>query len=291
MYVFFIYVLVSLFYLKKYKIMYKSYPLVKQYDQKDCGPAALLSVLKYYKGDSSLPYLRDICNTDLHGSTMLDLVNAAKFLGFEAGGATGPYEDLLKEKMPVIAHVIIENTLNHFVVIYKIKSHRVFIADPGKGKYWLKKDEFVEIWKSKAVILLKPENTLLKETAPRWYQWVFAYLKIEENWIYQSLFLGVIYTILGLATALFVQLLLDRFIPQKEIRKIIYSGIFLSLILLLRTFAGYLRQRFLIILNKNVNNKINSEFLEHLFKLPKKFFDTRKIVRLHGKWYFLNFVS
>jgi len=132
------------------------YPLVKQYDQKDCGPATLLTILKYYNGNSSLPYLRELCNTNLQGSTMLDLVNAAKSLGFKAIGAAGEFEDLMKEKMPCIAHVVIDESLNHFVVVYKVEKTRIYIADSGKGKYWLSKEQFLNIWKSKAVVLLEP---------------------------------------------------------------------------------------------------------------------------------------
>ena len=108
--------------MKKIKRIFKvKYPLVKQYDQKDCGPAALLSILKYYNGNSNLPYLRELCNTNLQGSTMLDLVNAATTLGFKAFGASGKYKDLMKENMPCIAHVVINETLNHSGVVYKIK--------------------------------------------------------------------------------------------------------------------------------------------------------------------------
>lgn len=264
--------------MKKIKRIFKvKYPLVKQYDQKDCGPAALLSILKYYNGNSNLPYLRELCNTNLQGSTMLDLVNAATTLGFKAFGASGKYKDLMKEKMPCIAHVVLDEKLNHFLVIYKIKAEKVYVADPGKGKYWISKEEFLKIWKSKAVVLLETEKELYKKETPHWYNWVYSYIRKEETWVYQSLFLGIIYTVIGLATALFVQLLLDKFIPQKDYTKIIYSGGFLLSILLLKSFAGYFRQRFLIILNKNVNVNINADFLLHLFKLPKEFFDTRKI--------------
>lgn len=179
------------------------YPLIKQYDKKDCAPAALLSVLNFYGGNSSLPHLRELCNTNLQGSTMLDLVNASKALGFKAIGASGEYEDLMKEKTPSIAHVVIDATLNHFLVVYKIKSDKIYVADPGKGKYWLSKDEFLKIWKSKAVVLLEPENELYKKETPSWYNWVYSYIKKEESWVYQSLFLGTVYTILGLVTALF----------------------------------------------------------------------------------------
>lgn len=253
------------------------YPLIRQYDQKDCGPAALLSVVKYHKGNSSLPHLRELCNTNLQGSSMLDIVNAAKSMGFKAIGAAGEYEDLMKEKMPCIAHVVIDDSLNHFVVIYKIEGRKIYIADPGKGKYWLRKNEFLKIWKNKAVILLEPEKELLKMQTPKWYDWIYLYIKKEESWVYQSLFLGVVYTLLGLVTALVVQLLIDKFIPQKDYTQVFYSGLFLILVFLIKSISGFLRQRFLIILSKNINTNINADFLQHLFKLPKKFFDTRKI--------------
>lgn len=259
------------------KLFKNKFPLVKQYDQKDCGPAVLLSIIKYYEGNSSLPHLRELCNTNLHGTTMLDIVNSAKVVGFKAMGASGEYNDLLNEKMPCIAHVIINDTLNHFVVIYKIKNNKIFIADPGKGKYWLSKDEFLKIWKNKSVVLLEPEKEIINQKVPDWYNWLYTYLQKESSWVYQSLFLGVIYTLLGLLTPIFVQLLLDKFIPQKDYSKILFSGGFLVTILIIKSIAGYLRQRFMIILNKKLNTNINADFLEHLFRLPKKFFDSRKI--------------
>ena len=250
--------------------------IVQQYDQIDCGPAALLSVLKYYGGDASLVYLRELCKVNVQGTTMLEMVNAAKSLGFEAYGATGEYEDLMKENMPCIAHVILETGLNHFIVIYKIDSKGVLIGDPGKGKYRLSKEEFLNIWKQKAVILLKPKPNLYTSTSPSWLRWIIGYLKKQESWIAQTLFLGIIYTILGLLTAVFVRWLIDRFIPEKDYTKIIYTGFFLLFLLIIRALAGYFRQRFLVVLNKRINIDINSDFLSHIFKIPKKFFDTRK---------------
>jgi len=252
------------------------YPLVKQYDQIDCAPASLLSILKYYGGDSTLPHLRELCKTNVKGSTMLNLVEAAKQLGFEAFGASGEYEDLMKEEMPCIAHVVVDEVLNHFVVIYQITEKELTIGDPGKGVYKLSKEEFLKIWKSKSVVLLKPEKKLYSKKSVSWVKWISEYLKKEEVWLYQSIFLGVLYTALGLLTSFFVQKLIDEYIPEKNLERTIYTGLFLLLLLLVRGFAGYFRERFLVILNKRVNININSDFLEHLFKLPKKFFDTRK---------------
>lgn len=71
------------------------YALVRQYEQVDCGPAALLTVLRFWRGNTTLVHVRSLSQTDSSGSTMLGLVQAARALGFEAKGATGEYEDLI----------------------------------------------------------------------------------------------------------------------------------------------------------------------------------------------------
>jgi len=253
----------------------RKYPVVRQYDQIDCGPAALLSVLKYYGGNSSVVHIRELSNTTVDGSTMLDIVAAAKSLGFDAYGASGEYDDLKSERMPCIAHVVIDNQL-HFVVIYAINSAGVLLGDPARGLSRRTRQEFLSIWKSKAVILLHPTGELTNHSAPSWLRWLASYLRREANWIYQTIFLGIIFTIIGLLTSVFIQKLIDQYIPKHNVTKILYTGIFLLTLALIRVLAGYFRERFLITLNKNISVHINSDFIEHLFKLPKKFFDTRK---------------
>lgn len=259
------------------RLFKNKFPVVKQYDQVDCGPAALLSILKYYGGNASLVYLRELCNVNTQGTTMLEMVNAAKTLGFNSYGASGRYEDLVSENMPCIAHVVVENGLNHFIIVFKIDEKGIVAGDPGKGICKLSKAEFEKIWKKKAVILLMPGNDLYNYKPPNWFNWITSYLKEQESWVIQTLFLGIVYTVLGLLTSIFVRLLIDKFIPDKSYVKIIYTGIFLFFLLAIRSLAGYFRQRFMIVLNKSINININKDFLSHIFKLPKKFFDTRKI--------------
>lgn len=252
------------------------YPVVRQYDRIDCGPAALLSVLKYYKGNDNLVHVREITNTDNEGSSLLRLAEGARVLGFEATGVTGQYEDLVKERMPCIAHIVTENRLQHFVVIYKININSVIIGDPAKGLLKLKKEEFIKMWKRKAVLLIKLKGKVYESKQKSTFDWIKVYIGKEKAWIIQAIFLGILYTIFGLLTAIFIQWLIDRFIPEGNYVKIILTGTFLFFLLLLRAITGYVRQRFLVIINKKINVNINADFLAHLFRLPKKFFDTRK---------------
>jgi ATP-binding cassette subfamily B protein len=262
--------------LLKRKIFRSKYPLARQYDQIDCGPAALLSVLKFWGGDSSIVHIRELANTDAGGTNMLGLVEAAEKLGFQAYGATGDYEELMKEQMPCIAHVVLDNQLQHFVVIYRIDEKGVLVGDPGKGLYKLSQKEFLDIWKQKAVVLVVPQEKPFLQSPPHWLRWILAYFRKEEPWLYQTIFLGIVVTGLGLLIAIFVQWLIDRFIPQRALSKIIITAAFLLGLQMLKAAAGYLRQRFLIELNKRVSINVNAEFLSHLFHLPLNFFLTRK---------------
>jgi len=258
---------------KPYK---KKFPLVRQYDQTDCGPAALLSVLKYYGGNDSLVHVRELCRTTGEGTTMFDLVYASDKLGFEVNGVKGDYEALLAEEMPCIAHVLLEDRQTHYMVIYKINENSLLLGDPGKGLITLKRKDFEAMWTSRAVMLLKPTKILYNKVPIHWLSWIFSYFKQESIWINQSVFLGIVYTVFGLTTAILIQLLIDDLIPSKDLFKIGYIGGLLCLLLLIKASSGYLRERFLVILNKRLSKSINGDFVEHLFKLPKQFFDTRK---------------
>lgn len=259
----------------KAQFHFAKYPIVLQYDRADCGPASLLSVLLYYGGNSDLVHMRELCGTNPAGTTMLSMVEAARKSGFEAFGASGEYEDLLKESMPCIAHVIADS-FNHYIVVYKISAAGVYVADPAKGRYFMKKQDFISIWQSRSVILLKPAENLMKRKTIKWFEWIYPFIRKEETWLYQSVFLGLIYTITGLLTAVFIQKIIDQFIPGRNVDKIIYTGLFLTVLMALKSGINFLRQKFLIVLNRNINLSLNAEFLEHIFDLPQKFFDSRK---------------
>jgi ATP-binding cassette subfamily B protein len=273
----------------------RKYPLVRQYDQLDCGPAALLSVLRFYRGDTTLVHARQLCRTDLQGTTMLDMVHAARAMGFEARGARGSFAELTREKMPCIAHVILPEGLSHYLVIYRIAGERLRVGDPGKGRYTLNRAAFEELWQQHAAILLEPAGNgvhpsgrltrtekksppagLLQAPSPGWLSWIGTYLRQQRTWLQQILFTGILYTAAGLLTALFVQTLIDRLIPHKERENLLFIAVALMLLLALRAAIGYIRDRLLIVANKRLSLEVTGDFFIHLFRLPKSFFDSRK---------------
>ena len=251
------------------------YPVVRQYDRVDCGPACLLAVLRFYGGDAGLAPVRSLAGTDASGTSLLGLYQAAEILGFDARGATGDYASLRSVKLPCIAHVVVEDR-PHYVVVYEAGAHELRVADPARGLVRLTRTEFERIWAQRAVLLLEPGPELRSEPPPHWFPWVLHHCRGAQGWLVQSVFLGLVYTALGLVTAFVVQKLVDDFIPGGYGNRILAAGGILLGLQLIRAMVGYLRQRFLVGLGKRAATTIAHEFIGHLFSLPSRFFDTRK---------------
>lgn len=252
------------------------YPTVRQYDRTDCGPASLLSVLRFHGGEASLVAVRDLAHTGVQGTTMWSLHEAAKALGFETTGASGSYDDLCQASLPCIAHFVLEDGRPHYVVVFRITDRKVLIGDPGRGLHWITRRSFEEQWKSQAVLLLVPTERLHHTPTPHWLAWVLDYFRRDEAWLTQALFTGFAYAALGLLTALFVRALVDRLIPSGNVRSIIAVGSALLIVQLVRGLVGYLRSWLLIELSRRVNTQMTKDALAHLFRLPTSFFESRR---------------
>ena len=128
---------------------------------KDCGICCLLSIIRFYGGDVSKEYLRELTNTTREGVSLYQLQSAAKVIGFEASGQYGTLEKINVNNLPCIAHVNLRKNFQHFVVLYKIDDSKkqVIIMDPAKGKTILSFSEF-HMLSSNHYLFLKPIKKL-----------------------------------------------------------------------------------------------------------------------------------
>lgn len=251
---------------------------VKQQDETDCGVACLLSVIQYYKGSSSLEKLRELSGTAITGTTLLGLYQCANKVGFSAGAFEADITSLKTLQEPCILHVLVNGNLQHYVVCYGIKGKKLVIGDPAQGIVELSEEELLTIWQSKALLTLKPTSKfrLKKRINQSKKRWFWQLIKQDINILIVTMVLGVLATILSLATAVFSQKLIDKILPSGNKQMLITSLLVLFIILLIKTAVGFIRQHFLLLQSKDFNNRIVSNFFEALMYLPKSFFDTRK---------------
>jgi len=272
--------------------MFKDFPFYSQVDSEDCGPASLRMIAKYYGKNYTTQTLREHCFITREGVSMLGISDAAENIGFRTMGVCISYDQLAKEAiLPCILHW----NQNHFVVCYKINSHKngnddIYIADPASTKVVYKKEEFLKCWISTRrkgidsgfALLLEPGPTFSKEedersTPMRRDLLFFArYLSPYKNLFAQLL--------LGMLVGSGIQLLfpfLTQSLVDVGIRGYDLDFVTLILIAQLSLFIsqlsiGFIRGWIMLNINTRISISLISDFLAKLMRLPLRYFDTKR---------------
>ncbi|GAB5553639.1 MAG: peptidase domain-containing ABC transporter [Saprospiraceae bacterium] len=255
----------------------------RQQDQSDCGVAALRSVIRYFGGAApTFERLRELSGTSRQGTTMLGLYQAAQKQGLQVEAYEADIKSLSECTDICILHVLKEERLLHFVVCYAYDQERdaFLIGDPTEPKAdWMPSSVLDQCWQSKSLLLFSAEQDLApaqKETQQtRWY-WVRELIKEDLNILGLALALGLVMALLGLATAIFSQKLLDDILPSGDQVRLLSGAALLLILLLARSGLGYIRSLFLLRQNRDFNVRIIDHFFGRLLQLPKSFFDHRK---------------
>ncbi|MDF1696754.1 MAG: peptidase domain-containing ABC transporter [Saprospiraceae bacterium] len=259
---------------------------VRQNDTSDCGVACLMSVIRMHGGNTTFDDLRAESGTTLHGTTLLGMKNAAQKHGMDAD----VYEiDQLQEfregaTFPCILHIVNELDTEHYVVCYNYSTPEnnepiiYSIIDPAIGLIEWTEEELLKHWKSRMAIIVSPNESFIKNelTVKRQQQWFKSIIEQDIPILLISLGLGIMISILGLATAIFNQRLIDEFIPNQNLTKI-YLGLgLLFVVLCARSGLNYFRTSILLRFMKDFNVRVLFSFYRKLFDLPMLFFDTRE---------------
>jgi len=281
----------------------KSFPFYRQYDQMDCGPTCLRMVSNHYGRSYTMDTLRQKSGINREGVSLLGISEAAEQIGFRTVGAKLTWEQLKKEAP--LPCVVWWNQV-HFVVVYKIKKDRVYVADPAKGKIRYTKEEFLRGWLSKGSSIVRPVPggsatplyppsfggngiALLLYTSPKFYDLegetgnrlsfdiLFQYIIPYKNLLFQ-LALGLLAgSTLQLIFPFLTQAVVDIGIQNRDIN-FIYIILMAQLMLFLgRTGVEFIRSWILLHMSTRINISILSDFLIKLMKLPMGFFDTKMV--------------
>lgn len=134
------------------------YAVVRQTGPDDCGPAALATIALHHRQPADLERLRELVGVEEgRGSTLLRIKKAAETLGFSAKGYRLPYEDLLTQPLPAIAHVEVEEK-HHFIVLHRVEMTGLIVADPACGIRRMSRDEFSEVWTGVVLVVVPTQG-------------------------------------------------------------------------------------------------------------------------------------
>jgi ATP-binding cassette subfamily B protein len=238
-------------------------------------------VCKHFGRTVAIQKLRALCFVNRGGVNLLALSEAAEKVGFRTTGVKLNLDQLNQAELPCILHW----GQNHFVVLYKIKQGKYYLADPGKGLFIVKEADFVKSWYShKAAstgiaLLISPSPTFYeqeddKDSKVSWLS-ILRYFYVYKR-LFIQLVIGLgIGTLLSLITPFLTQSIVDIGINTRNI-----SFVYLILIAQVMLFIGstsvnFIRSWILLHISTRINLSILTDFLIKLMKLPMSFFETK----------------
>jgi len=123
-------------------------------------------IAKFYGRVYSIQNLREKAFITREGVSMLGISEAAEAIGFRTQGVRITVEELEKEcPLPCILHW----NQWHFVVCYKIRKGKFYVADPAAGLITYTREEFKRCWVSTKVDGQDTGTALLLEPGPEFY--------------------------------------------------------------------------------------------------------------------------
>lgn len=251
---------------------------IKQHDITDCGAACIASVSAFYGLKFPIAQIRQYAHTDKQGTNLLGVVEAFARLGFDAKGVKAEFEALNVVPKPTIAHVIVKETLHHFVVIYKVSNTTIEYMDPGDGEmHKVSHDEFKKMW-TNILLLVEPKETFEasdKTTSNMKHFWLL--FRPHRSALLQSLFGAVIVSILGLSTSVYVGKITDYVLVDGNVNLLNMMSVVMVLILLLNIFIGLTKSIIMVKTGQCIDIALILGYYKHLLTLPQQFFDTMRV--------------
>ena len=235
-------------------------------------------ILKHYKTEIPIHKLRDFSGSDLDGTSAFGLKKTFEKLNFECLAIQAD-NSVWKEKklpLPLIAHVLIDDSFMHYVVVYDVKGDFLYIADPAKGRHRQSIESFQKNWTG---VLLLPTPKESYQPSKEKVAGLSSFLPIiwrQKSLVFHIVLASLFITFFGIGASYYFQGILDYFIPNQALSTLNIVSAGLIIVYLFRVLFEYSRSYLLVLLGQRMSMSIMLEYFKHVLSLPMNFFSTRK---------------
>jgi HlyB family type I secretion system ABC transporter len=229
----------------------------------------------------NIPFRRDVLRRTLldqqrrMGGISLQLCGAvAEFIGLRAQMATVPIDAMSRLQTPAILQ-----WKESFAILYDVSDREFVLAIPNKGIQKRKPSEFAKVWGQEGeVLLIQPTGeTPQRKFGMSWFlPSVVRYRKVLIEVLIASFFVQLF----GLANPLITQVIIDKVIIQNAPATLNVLGSFLVVTAVFEAILTALRTNLFVDTTNRIDMKLGSEVIDHLLRLPLRYFEKRPVGEL-----------
>ena len=245
---------------------------VIQKDLKDCGICCMQYIFSYYDGYITLEKLREDTMTNEQGTSAYHIIITFKKWGFDSHGAL--VHDLKDKEInfPLIAHIKLENGLEHFVVVNSINRNTIYLMDPSVGYKKLTGDEFNKLF-SGYIIVMHPREELIKMDKAMNISKLFLIIMSKEKFLFYKIILSsILCTVLVIISSYYLKIGSNYIVEENALRFIV--NVFF-IITTLKVIVTYIREYYKNHLHNRIDLLVYPSFIKHIFRIPLKSINQR----------------
>ncbi len=169
-----------------------------------------------------------------------------------------------------------------FAVLYETSDKGYILGDPEVGLIRRTPESFAETWGDRGeVLLLEPT----RETPQQRFglEWFWPFIQ-KYRWVLLEVFVASFFVqLFGLANPLIIQIIIDKVIAQNSIDTLQVLGILLVIVAVFEALLTSLRTYLFVDTTNRIDMTLGAEIIDHLFRLPLRYFDRRPVGELSSR--------
>jgi HlyB family type I secretion system ABC transporter len=242
------------------------------------GTTACLKMLCKYL---QVPFRPDIVNRllknqlDSAGNIPLQLCGAiVELLGINSQMVKIPATAIPKLQAPLMIA-----WQDSFAIVYQITPTELTLGIPDSGIRRFKPTAFAETWGETGDVLLLQRNS----SAPKekfGIRWFIPAIQKHKRVLIEVLVASLFVQIFGLANPLMTQLIIDQVIGRNSVTTLNTFGSLLLILAIVEGVLTTLRTNLFVDTTNRIDLSLGSEIIDHLFRLPLKYFEKRPVGEL-----------
>jgi ATP-binding cassette subfamily B protein len=232
------------------------------------GASSLTMIAQYLEAPAQVDWVQ----RQLRGQRPKNLVDTAEKLGIQLRRLLiGDWSDLRQLNYPAL----IQWQGERWVVVYGVRGDRLVIADPlnpNQTAESIPRDTVTAAWDGQiwtAELVQKQEQFSLKWFLPA----VWRY----RNLLFEVLVASFTLQLLGLATPIFTQVIIDKVMVQESIPTLDVMGIALLGAAIFEATLGTLRMFIFTHTTNRLDLSLSAQVFRHLLRLPLSYFEARRV--------------
>lgn len=247
-------------------------PVVMQLEVLECGAASLTMIMHYYQKWIPLEQARVDCGVSRDGSTIKNILQAARSYGMKAQAWKLEPEALLEEgPFPCILHW----GFNHFVVLCGFKGKTAIINDPARGRVSVSWEEFDREFTGICATFEPDDGFEPSGKRKSAFSYARERLRGTSSAVAFVILTTTISSLIGVINPVFSRIFLDRLLTGRNPDWLIPFITAMSALALINITVLWIAAIYSVRIQGKLAAIGSSSYLWKVLRLPMQFFDQR----------------